>query len=140
MDIASGNSYPPDVLAKAVSLAYVGAACSTGPYGAILHIPGSDDTKANAIFQNWDSLDVESDKGVVVANDIDEATISLSIGDSQVSWMVLRNGDLVGSGTEAVVGGIVELEFSVGIAGTYQVWILRETGDFATGHVEIIAG
>jgi hypothetical protein len=140
MDISSGNHILPALLDKAVKLAYPGGSCSTGPYGSIIHVPGQDTARALDIFANWNSLAVNKSKGVLIADGVDSVAISLNTNDAQVNWYLVLDGNIVGEGVEPSVAGVVTLNFSTGIAGNYQVWILRQTGNFASGFVSIVAG
>jgi hypothetical protein len=140
MDFSSAIRPNPYLLAKAADLAYPGVGVSTGKYGAIIHVPGQDIERASAIFTNWDSLLLSKNKGVLIANGVDEVVVTLATADTTVAWAILKDGMIVGEGTADSVGGIVSLEFSTGLAGNYQIWIFRQTGNYASGHVEIVAG
>ena len=113
---------------------------STGPYGTILHLPdgasASDQNKAQKIFDNWDNLTITIDKTSMDVGDADPV-ITYDTADTDVGFVVLLDGKIYASGSEAPVAGTVTLELDAPEAGDYDIYVYRRQGNFASGSVSI---
>lgn len=116
---------------------------STGPYGTIIHLLNEGQVyqdRAQGILDNWGGLTVTADKTTMTEGDADpvvscnDAAIS---GDATVGYIVLLDGQLYADGTDTVTAGSVSLTLSSPVNGSYDVYIYRKSGTYASGKVTI---
>ena len=97
--------------------------------------------KANAIFNNYDRLIVNSDKTVMTEGDTDPVISCndvLIAGDSDVGYVALLDGIEYASGTTTVTAGEATLNLVSPVDGEYEIFLYRRTGNYASGSVTII--
>jgi hypothetical protein len=104
-----------------------------------------DDSQANqdiaqAILDNFGALVVTADKTTMIEGDAGP-TIScndaLIAGDATVNYVVLLDGDDYASGTDVVTVGIADLTLASPVAGVYEIFLYRTSGNYASGSVTI---
>ena len=96
--------------------------------------------KAQAILDNFDELLISADKTAMTEGDSDPVVSchdALIADDSDVNYIVLLDGDDYASGMDTVVAGVVDLTLASPVAGVYEVFIYRTTGNYASGSVTI---
>lgn len=113
---------------------------STGGYGGVVHIDENTPTPeknalANAVL-NIDTLVVSRDVVSVVADGENTAIITHNTLELSVDYVVNLNGDEYAVGNEPAVAGVVTLELTPSIPGTYVVHII-DTDGMATGCVAV---
>ena len=95
---------------------------------------------ANNVLDNYGGLTVTADKTAMTEGDADpviscnDAAIS---GDADVNYIVLMDGEEYASGTDTVTAGLAQLTLSSPADGVYEVYIYRNTGNYASGHITI---
>lgn len=116
---------------------------SSGPTGVTLWL---DDTateieKADAvsILAGVNTLALTVDKAAILADGADQATIQVAMGDPEFDYTVWLDGTIYADGHDAVAGGQAVVELTSMLAGTFVVEIRRRIGDFASGHVTVVA-
>ncbi len=117
---------------------------STGSYGTIVHLPddaeAADQALASDIMEAFGNLVVTADKTTMTEGDADPiitcADASIS-GDADVGYVVLLDGIEYASGIDTVDAGVVTLTLASPVAGVYEVFIYRQTGNYASGSVVI---
>lgn len=117
---------------------------SSGAYGSIIHLPdgvsAGDQTIAQSILDNWSSLTVTADKTVMNEGDADPV-ISCNdvaiVGDTNVYYVTLLDGEVYANGTDTVTAGLAQLTLSSPVAGVYETFIYRDNDTFASGSITI---
>lgn len=111
---------------------------STGPYGTIFHLPdGINTANAQSIFDGYGQLTVNADKTTMTEGDADPV-ITVSSNDATLGWVVLDDdGQIYASGEDAPVSGTLTLNLVGPVEGVYRVFVYRNTGDYASGSVQI---
>ncbi len=142
IDITRSQVYPIDVIDLMLKAQVTDAiGVSTGGYGTKLHLPEeastSDQNKAQKIFDNWDNLNPSIDKTSMVVGDADPI-ITYDTADSEVGYVVLLDDDLYSEGMVEAIAGTATLELDSPEAGTYEIYVYRLAGNFASGSVSII--
>lgn len=116
---------------------------SVGGYGSIIHVREDVGSAVVSLLEGvlsaFGSLLVTASAASIPADDSTSTTISCSTPDAALDWLLVdaETGDVLGSGSENAVAGVVSLSFKTGVAGVYDVWLLRKTGNFATGKVRV---
>lgn len=110
-----------------------------------IHLPDSASTveqnKAQAILDNYLSLPISASATALTEGDAaptitcDDSVIA---GDTEVGYVVLLDGDLYADGTTPVNSGEASLTLVSPVAGTYDVYVYRLSGDYASGSVQLI--
>ena len=138
----------PIALDNVVKAALPGAiGLSTGWYGAIAHLPddapAADRQLAADVLNAYDTMTVNADKATIQADGTDTATITCDdaaiAGDADFSYTVWLDGEEYDSGTDVISGGVAMLTLATNVAGTYEIEIRRNVGDFASGYVQVEA-
>mgnify|MGYP006921610335 CR=1 FL=1 len=140
--ISRSNMYPGhvlDTMLRAVVPDAIGV--STGPYGTFLHL--ADDASlthqntAVNLLDNYGGLAVSTDKTSMNEGDVDPV-ITVSSGDAELGYIVLLDGDEYDSGAVSVITGTATLNLVSPVAGAYQIFVYRKTGNYASGSVTIM--
>ena len=101
----------------------------------------SNQNVASALLNNFGNLSVNADKTVmnegdadpvIICNDADIAT------DTEVSYLVLLDGEGFAEGIAPVTLGEVTLNLVAPLAGIYDIYIYRKRGNYASGSITII--
>lgn len=144
MDISHPQRLEILVLDYAAKLAFNQVlGVSTGDYGSVIHV--RDDVgsaviaKMETVLTAFGTLVVNTSAASIPGDDTTVATISSNTVDSSLDWLLvdLQTGDVLGSGTENAVAGVVSLNFKTSVPGSYDIWLVRKTGDFATGKAHV---
>ena len=141
IDISSVTLYPIGVIDNMLKTHVPSAVgVSVGPSGTKLHLPddasASDQNKAQKIIDNWGNLTLTASTTSMTVGDADP-TITEDTNDTDLNYVVLLDGELYGSGVETAVAGTVTLELDSPEAGTYDIYVYRTAGNFASGSVTI---
>jgi len=127
-----------DILARDMIPTTIGA--SGGVYGAILHLPdgtsASDQNRAQAILDNYDGLTVTADKTTMTEGDPDPIISCIDVqivGDSEVGYAVMMDGEVYDSGTTPVVAGTATLTLVAPTNGIFIICIYRQSDSYASG-------
>lgn len=113
---------------------------SSGESGITLHVVNdSHDALAQTILDAMNTLLVLATKTEIQADGVDQTVITMVTVDTALDWILFSDGEIIGSGTEAAVAGVVTLEFESDVGGAYEIWLVRRTGDYATGRVVVEA-
>lgn len=146
VDVQKAGIFRHSVLAQMMNRAFgeqsqgVQSGVTTSGKGARLHLlvdSGQNQAKANAILDNYDTLTVQTDKLEINDDDVDTATITCATIDPDMDWIAMLDGEVYATGTVSAVAGVVTLTLHSAVAGTFEVWIMRRTGTYASGHVTI---
>lgn len=139
--ISRSTGYPGpvmDTMLRATVPTAIGV--STGSYGTILHLAGDSSpayqTIANSLLDNYGGLTVNVDKTTMNEGDADPV-ITVSSGDAELGYLVLLDGDEYDAGNVSVISGTATLNLVSPVAGAYQIFVYRKTGDYASGSVLI---
>jgi len=140
--ISRSVAYPGGVMDTILRTAIPTAiGVSTGPYGTILHLAENsspaDQTIANNLLDNFGGLIVSADKTTMTEGDADPI-ITVSSGDAELGYVVLLDGDEYDTGDVSVIAGTATLNLVNPVAGAYQIFVFRKTGDYASGSVLIM--
>lgn len=95
---------------------------------------------ANDVLSNFGALSGNTDKTSMTEGDADPVVSCSDVliaSDTQIGYVVLWDGIEYASGTDAVVAGSVNLTLLSPIAGIYEIFIYRQTGNYASGSVTI---
>jgi hypothetical protein len=141
IEITDATNYPIDVVNNMLTTIVPDSlGVSTGPYGTRLHLPDdastSEQNKAQKIFDNWGNLNLTASTTSMTVGDADP-TVTYDTSDDDLNYVVLLDGEVYGSGAEAPVTGTVTLELDAPEAGTYDIYVFRTVGNFASGSVTI---
>ena len=113
---------------------------STGGYGTIVHLPDAatiqQQSDAQSILTNFDSLTVNADKTTMNEGDADPV-VTVSSADAELGYIVLMDGEDYDSGDVSVVSGTATLNLISPVAGDYEIFMYRQTDDYASGSVNI---
>lgn len=131
-----------DAIARAVVPATIGV--STGAYGTIIHLPDnaspSDQSKLADMLANHGALTISADKTVMNEGDADPI-VTCSDGaiasDPTIAYIVLLDGEIYASGTDAVTSGTAQLTLVAPLVGVYDIFIYRLRGNYASDSVRI---
>lgn len=140
-DIIWSNIMGLDTIARAI-LGDNTAGVSVGDYSAIVLLNDTPEliTTAEEILNGHASLTVEASPTELVENTGD-VTITcddaLIAGDADVGYIVLLDGALYASGTDAVTDGTASLSLVDPVDGEYAVYIYRLTDMYESGFVHI---
>ena len=140
-DIIWSNIMGLDTIARAI-LGGSTAGVSVGDYSAIVLLADTPEliTTAEEILNGHASLTVEASPTELVENTGD-VTITcddaLIAGDADVGYIVLLDGALYASGTDAVTDGTASLSLVDPVDGEYAVYIYRLTDMYESGFVSI---
>jgi len=135
------NTPALDAIARAI-LADNTAGVSTADYSVIVLLNDTPEliTTAEEILNGHAVLTVEASPAELVEGTGD-VTITcddaLIAGDADVGYVVLLDGGLYASGTDAVTGGSVTLSLVDPVDGEYAVYIYRLTDMYESGFVRI---
>jgi hypothetical protein len=89
-----------------------------------------------ALVEGHDTLDIQTNKTTITADDIDTATLTLSSGVS-VTYNIYNSTDGIDFwGTLNPSGGVISAPFKTPLADTYTIEILAGT---ASGYIQIEA-
>lgn len=131
-----------DAIVRAVNPNAFGV--STGGYGTHIHLPDDANSTvqqdAQNILDNYGSLSISASVTTLNEGDADpivtcdDASIS---GDSDMGYVVLMDGDIYATGTASVVSGEATLNLVSPVAGEYEVFMYRLSGNYASGSVNI---
>ena len=117
---------------------------SSGAYGSIIHLPGGasagDQTIAQSLLDNYNSLTVTVDKTVMNEGDADpiiSCNDGAIVADSNVYYVTLLDGEFYASGTDTVTAGLAQLTLSSPVVGVYETFIYRNNDTFASGSITI---
>ena len=136
------NSDVIDTIARQ-ALGMATSGISTSGRGTRIHLTNDaqeNSDKAQAIFDMFGALLISADKTTMNEGDVDpvitcaDANISL---DANVGYVVLLDGQLYAKGTDVVVAGVVTLGLVAPIAGVYDIFIYRTSGNYASGFIRI---
>jgi len=103
--------------------------------------PASEQTTAQAILDQYETLPVSASATALTEGDADPTITcddSVIAGDTEMGYVVLLDGDLYADGTTPVNSGEASLTLVSPVAGTYDVYVYRLTGDYASGSVQLI--
>lgn len=145
INISTSNKHNTRLLDTLAHLANPSAVgISTGPYGTIVHMPDSANPSEQSVIQTLlnqaDTLAVAAVKTVMNEGDADpvitcdDARIS---GDAEVNYLVLLDDEVYAEGTASVVSSEATLNLVSPVAGVYDIFLYRRTGDYASGSVRI---
>lgn len=141
INISRSTAYPNpvmDTILRATVSTAIGL--STGPYGTILHLEAdaspTHQAIANNLLDNYGGLMVNVDKMTMNEGDADPV-ITISSSDAGLGYIVLLDGDDYDTGDVAVIAGTATLNLVSPVAGAYQIFVYRKTGDYASGSVLI---
>ncbi len=96
---------------------------------------------ANAVLDAYGTLTVTADKTTLTEGGADPVITcndALIAGDAEVGYVVLLDGEVYATGTDTVTSGVSELTLASPVAGKYEVFVYRISGNYASGSVNII--
>lgn len=112
---------------------------STGA-GTIVHLDDAttpaDQTKVENILANYGGLTVNADKTTMTEGDA-APVITVSSADATLGYVVLLDGNKYASGDVVPSAGTATLNLVSPVAGVYQIFVFRKTGDYSNGSVTI---
>lgn len=137
--LVTGVEVPAIVLDRIARLIEPGIyGVSSGGGKTVIHNVGANTGLLSGAMTAFDSLLPLVAPGSIPDDGVTEASITLNIADANLDYLIVdSNGAIVGEGTEATVAGVLTLEFSSAVAGVFDIWVLRKTGDYACGHVRV---
>lgn len=100
----------------------------------------NNQAKAQAIFDGSGDLVVSADKTMMTEGDSDPVVTcadSAIAGDVEVGYVALFDGQPYADGQTAVSGGVATLNLIAPVAGIYDIYLYRLTGNYASGSVQI---
>lgn len=120
----------------------LGVSTRPGYVSAILDSSASLDL-ALMVLNAHDQLVVLTNKASITADGSDTATITCNdaaIGaDASVDYTVWLDGVLYSEGSDTVATGSVVLTLKTNIPGRYLIEVRRQSGNYASGYVEVTA-
>lgn len=145
INITSDTERPFAVIQDMISThvpTVIGISTESGTnYKMTIHLPddasASHQNRANKIFDNWGNLNLTASTTTMAVGDTNP-TITYDTGDSELNYVILLDGNVYASGTETVIAGTLTLELDSPEAGTYEIYVYRLSGNFASGFVSII--
>ena len=132
------NIYLLDTVARAILGDNI-SGVSAGPR-AVIHLLNdspSNQVIANTILNQYGSLSVVADKTAMIEGD-DDPVITVASTDAELGYFVLLDDEEYDSGDVTVITGVATLNLVDPVAGIYQIFVYRKTGDFASGSIQII--
>lgn len=100
----------------------------------------SNQDKAQAILDNYNTLTVTADKTTMNEGDADPVISCNDVAisaDANVNYVTLLDNEVYASGTDTVTAGLVQLTLSSPVAGVYEIFIYRDNDTFASGSITI---
>lgn len=100
----------------------------------------SNRDKCNAIFSGSAQLTVSASTTSITEGDTDPVITcndNSIAGDADVGYAVLIDGDIYATGTTNVVSGVATLNLVSPIAGVYDIFMYRRTGNYVSNSVQI---
>jgi len=109
-----------------------------------IHLPDGATTAqqsiAQSILDNYGALPVSASATALSEGDSDPVMTcddSSIVSDSDMGYVVLLDGDIYAEGTTSVDSGEATLTLVSPIAGVYEVFLYRRTGNYASGSIQI---
>jgi|GEM_PF-1407425 len=110
-----------------------------------IHLPDTatvaQQSQAQNLLDNYSNLPVSASTNSLTEGDPDPTITcddSSITGDTQLGYIVLLDGQSYADGTTPVTSGTAELILVAPIAGTYDIYLFRQAGDYASGSIQII--
>lgn len=143
--IPHANRYRSDVIDIAIrALVPTANGVSTGPYGTLIHLPdgtsNENQDKASNLLNNVDNLTVTASVSTMTEGDADPIVTCNDpsiASDPSIGYIVLLDGTIYASGSDTVSSGTAQLTLSAPVAGVYDIFLYRLTGNYASGSVRI---
>lgn len=102
---------------------------------SVIHVEdsGQNVAIANSLFTAWNTLLIGATQSSIDADGVDTSILTHSTPDAAMDYYVWLDGADYAFGEVTAIAGVVTLNLSTDVAGTYTVLLARKAGNYASG-------